>query len=228
MRWVLAAILAVSGCGPHPIRVSTDVSTRDMSIAIEVKNEGGPTRVIAGANGRLPYTGALTLGPGDRFVLRGEHDSDPVTPFGQDPNQETKYVAETERASGTFVVDLLREGDAPMIDNAVAIPPPFDLTGPSGVLRRSDPIVLKWQGATGTHSTTVRVSGTCTAGLTIPLHVDTGEYVINGGEIPGPKSGAFEECDVTITVTRTAPWSSTPTLYGLASQSRSLIVRLTP
>ena len=228
MRWLFAAILAISGCPKHPIEVSTDVSTRDMSIAIEVKNEGGPTRVIARADGRLPYTSYLTLGAGDRFVLRGEHESDPTTAFTQDPNDETKYIAETERKSGTFVVDLLRDADRAILDSEVSIPPPFDLTGPSGIVRRGDPIVLRWQGATGTHTTGVVVAGTCTTGLNLPLHADTGEYVINPGEIPRPNKGAADACDVTISVVRTAPWESKPFLYSVASQSRTLIVRLVP
>jgi hypothetical protein len=225
---VFAASLGLCACGPHAISVTSDVSTRDMSIAIQVKNEGGPTRLRAQVDGKLPYTGTLVLSPGDRLVLRGEHEADPPIPFVQDPAEATSYFAETPRTSGTFVVDLLRDADRPLLGNEVAIPPPFTLAGPSGTISRKDPIALHWEGAVGEHHTSVGVSGACTRGLTIPLEKDTGEYVINGGEIPGPPDGMPDGCDVTVTVNREAPWVGTPILYTTASQSRSLVLRLLP
>ncbi len=222
--------LPLAACGPHPIRRTGDVSTRDMSIALDVKNEGGATRVRVKVDGKLPYTGALAVTPGDRLVLRGEHESDATIDLFADPDDDTASVVDTPRTSGTFVVDLLRAGDRPLPGSEATLPAPFTLKAPSDVLSRKGTLELMWDVATGTTSftTAVSVQGSCTKGFTHHLASDTGAYVLNGGEIPLPPEGVADGCEVTVTVTRTAPWVSSPTLYATASQARTVTVRLSP
>lgn len=213
------ALAALAGCRDPGVDLSEDVGSSDMQVALTVNGGASETVVRASASALLPYSGTVVLTAGDRFVL---HD-DPTRTLAPDG---TGYVATTTKNRGRIAVDLVRTIDRSIVDLGIELPPPFTLEPVAKQLAWSSPITLKWDRTEGNYTTTVVVEGTCAKKLVRTLVADTGEYLINGGEIERLDPRA--PCTVAVSVVRTAPWTSSRELYAQAMQTRSAEVELLP
>jgi len=214
-------LLATPACRDAGVDLSEDVGSSDMRVVLTVNAGEGQTTVRAQASALLPNSGAVVLSAGDRFVL---HD-DPTRVLAAEPGGVTQ-VTTTPRNRGRIAVDLLRTGDRSLIDLGIEVPPPFTLEPVAPRAPWSSPITLRWDRTEGTYTTAIVVEGACAKKLVRPLVSDTGEYLVNGGEIErlDPRS----PCTVTVSVVRTAPYSGSRELYAQATQSRSVVVELLP
>lgn len=216
---ILLTVITLASCRDNGIEESAEVSTRDMRVVVEVNAGAGHTVVRAYPSALLPYSGALQLTGGDQLLLQGEG---PLT-----REEGTRwYVRESSRDRGRFAVDLERPADRPLRDLGVEVPAPFTLTTAASSIKWSERIELSWERADGDHVTSVVVTSECSKRWLRYLESDTGAYTINGGELARLTPSA--PCKVRVTVVRAAKPLSTPTLYALAAQERTVEVTLLP
>jgi hypothetical protein len=187
-----------------------------MQVVVAVNGEAGRTVVLAHPSAQLPYSGRLTLTGGDRLVLRGEGELVPV--------EGGEYRAISAREGGSFVVDLLRPNDRPMLDLEMAVPPPFTLKANTARARWGERIELSWDRADAEYTTSIAWSGPCSKEVVRLLASDTGSYTVNTAELPRPPA----ECALTLAIVRTAPSKGSRTLYATAKQTRTALVMLGP
>lgn len=213
--------LASTGCALSerlPIEDPDQVSTRDISITLAVTGSSAGTVVDVSLTGP---TGGLWLSPTDEVRLG------PLALAAVSKDGKRVYSASTPALEGMLSLVVTRRADEG-IEVPIEVPPPPTMSAPIGAVVRSAPITLAWAPppAIATHETQLHVRGSCIAPLDRTLGFDAGAYTIAAGDLlDGATKGA--SCPITISVERRVNVQRTR-VYGLVSQSRSVVVESTP
>jgi hypothetical protein len=206
----LAAALA--GCG-FPAPTSRDVSTRDIGITLDAKNEGDGTLVNVDLTSPLD---SFTLVDGDALQITAGGVTRAIT---EDP-------VNLGDVSGPLVVDLIRPHDPSARGLRIDMPPPFTVTAPP--VTATQPIELTWDEAEGVYAMDVAVSGSCINPILRNLSQDLGTYVIQPAELSILPT-TVTPCPLTITVRRfisvqgpVLPTGPSGHFYAAAEQRRTI------
>lgn len=213
--------LASAGCALSerlPIEDPDQVSTRDISITLAVTGSSAGTVVDV----------SLT-GPGGGLWLSSTDDVrlGPLALAAVSKDGKRVYSASVPSLEGMLSLVVTRRADEG-IEVPVEVPPPPTMSAPTGLVVRSAPIALAWAPppATATHETQLHVRGACIAPLDRTLGFDAGAYTIAAGDL---LDGATKRasCPITLSVERRVN-VQLMRVYGLVSQSRSIVVESTP
>jgi hypothetical protein len=190
MRAIAIGMLAVLGCSSEPPIVSSDVSTRDMSLTVYADGDAAGTHVRVTLQGPR---GPVTLVDSDRLVL---HAGDVGFPLARN---ETGFLV-TDLAPGTAGLGLRIAREAPETSVDVAIPmPPLTAIDLPPSASRAAPLAVKWTPAEGPQTLTLALAGSCIPAISRPLSIDVGSYTLQPADLAGPSA---ETCAVTVTLTR--------------------------
>lgn len=220
MRAIVIGMLAVIGCSSEAPTVSSDVSTRDMSLSVGADGDAAGTHLRVWLGGPR---GDLTLVGADRLVLRA---GDTVIPMTRDAQGHPA----ADLAPGTvgLALRLGREAPETSVDVAIPMPPLTAITTPP-TASRAAPLAVQWTPAEGRQKLTLELSGACIPAISRPLSIDVGSYTLQPADLVGPSG---ESCDVTMTLTRAlVEQSDTPPLqhtYLSLTQVATAVFESTP
>jgi hypothetical protein len=191
--FVLAA--SVIGCGDETV-VSTDVSTLDMSVAVDATDEGKGVTVslrLSSPVDRLRLTG------GDTLKLRMGGQPLEVGEFVEDGL--SVYLADVGSLSDDIIMDIIRPHDKSIEGFVIEVPPPILLSAEPVV--GDFPLVLTWNGAPEEgHTLNLTILGSCTQGIWRNLPNDVGMYTVFQTELMPSGPGAPATCPLQVTLTR--------------------------
>lgn len=194
-KGMLALLFALAaGCSdpvPEPPATTASRPPRTLTLSVELRSNGGLAQVFAALREGFE---ALALGGGDALFF---------APVGGEEQVLTKfddrYIGQTMTGATDFEVTLARGADR--FTGAVALPPPFALSGPAGPVSRAQPITVTWDNVGDTYDTSLEIGGEC---LTYPIwrvfETDPGTFAVQPADLavePGLVS-----CELTVEVTR--------------------------
>jgi len=196
-----------AGCSKKDTTDSSDVTTHGMSMDLSAYSDGSSTTVTATLHvGDSNSNDSVRLTNGETLVLHAtptnitlnEHDDS--APGGTIVRYNTILNG---TSSGTFVVDFNRaSGAVSALGNSVTLPPPFNLTAPTGTLSRKSSVTLNWDAPGNGYAITVTLDGSCIMHAQKSVVGDPGNFVINGGELTALSGHETEVCPVSVVVER--------------------------
>jgi hypothetical protein len=188
----LAVPLGLSACSDVPSPVSTDVSTRDIRIAIAVDGTTERTRITGTV---LGPASTLRLAEGDQLVLVAGDSVSPLSLRG------SELESSLPPYGGSVIVRLSRPvGRGGSLEAKTELAPPFRVKAPR-VARAASAIAIEWDAsAAATFATRIDFGGPCIATQSRALAFDTGRYELNPGELE--KVGVEPRCTVTVVVAK--------------------------
>jgi hypothetical protein len=188
----LALPLGLSACSDVPSPVSTDVSTRDIRIAIAVDGTTERTRITGTV---LGPASTLRLAEGDQLVLVA---GDSVSPLSLRGSELESSLPPYGGSYGSGEPDDDRRGGS--LEAKTELAPPFRVKAPRAA-RAASAIAIEWDAsAAATFATRIDFGGTCISTQRRALAFDTGRYELNPGELE--KVGVEPRCTVTVVVAK--------------------------
>jgi len=188
-RLLLGGLVA---CSDAPSPVSSDMSSRDITITVAVDGTAARTRLTGSV--RTPSAGVRFV-EGDQLRFVTDTLEGPVS------LTQSAFALDLPPYGGPVVVRLSRpEGRGGDVVAEARVASPFRIDAPASA-RLGAPITLVWEGgAPRDITTTLGVTGPCIAPQSRPLTFDAGTYTFNAGELE--RRGAAPPCAVTVTVVK--------------------------
>jgi hypothetical protein len=225
IRRGLALILAALACGcgtPEP-PVSSDLATGEIGLGVHLRSNGALAQIFV-----TPWheDAILELTGGDRLLIAEAGGPEHVLTPG-----EREFLGQLETDAVAF--DLIFErGSGERVTSPLALPPPFELAGPTGPAPRSMPIPITWEATTGVQRTELRINAPCLQqSVNRSFEIDTGSYQIQPADLViEPSTG---ECDFWVDMTRSIVGAAlAPELAGgnppQLAQERTLTIATIP
>ena len=134
----------------------------------------------------------------------------------------TNYTADfdIDDSGSEFIVELSRTVDGGAPESRVYLAEQFDLLPPESATysRAEDDIVIDWAPADSGDDVDLEISGSCIETELVAVDGDPGTYQIPAGTLIQPQGqNVPEACDITVTVTKSAPGELDPS-YGFGGQ----------
>ncbi|CAN5802671.1 hypothetical protein BH09MYX1_BH09MYX1_60880 [soil metagenome] len=194
MRLALAPIiLACVACSDDLPSVSTDVSSRDIAIAMSLS--GTPSSTVVSGRVSGPRGAPLRLIEGDSLELRA-----PFAVISLAVSQGS-FSSTLPAFGGNVALALLRPpGRGGDLGGAWVLATPFALTAPTTASRAAT-LSVTWEAATGPYATTIGVAGPCVLGVSRMLASDVGAYAFNPYELAS-SAAATGTCTVTVEIVK--------------------------
>lgn len=204
MKSWLALLVVVSACSARHPRISPDVSTRDIAVAVRMDSTtGGLLQATL-----VGTSGDVVLLPPDRLVIAQNGREWPMA------RASTGYVTDIEGATGRLHFRLDRRDDE-SVNVGFAIPAPFTIVTPNAVSRAAS-MTFTWDGQIPFAQTSFSITGDCIAPLGRMLGIDTGTYTLNPAEIQ--EVGLLSQsCEAKLTITRKVAGGGASVLRGFSS-----------
>lgn len=215
MRALLAAVFALAACSSEAPVLSSDISTRDMSLDVEAAGDAAGTHLRVSLRGP---GGAVNLIGRDRLVLAAGAREVPMR-----RDAEGDHLAELAPGTVGLALHLEREAPEASADVEVPMPPLTALIAPASASRAAA-LEVQWTPATGPQTLTLSLAGTCIPPIARPLSIDAGHYTLLPADLAGPTT---ETCAVTVTLTRAVEQQSTAGPFERAGLSLTQIATAT-
>ena len=191
---VAIAILGVvaTACSDDPSPVSSDMSSRDITITVAVDGTAERTRVSGYF--ATPSSQVRLVG-GDTFTVVTETTARHLA------LRDSTFQIDLPPYGGPVSVRLTRpEGRGGDVEARARVAPPF-VVRPPDAARASAPLTVTWEGGTRRDfATTLSLTGPCITPQSRPLGLDTGTYTFNAGELE--KKGVAARCSVAAKVVK--------------------------
>lgn len=211
----------MAGCWSEGPSVSTDVSTRDMTLQVVVRGDADRTLVHVSVVGPRSL---VSLIEGDRLVARVGGAEIGMTHRPDDDS----YEASLDAGVVDIGIGLQRSPPDEPAEIVIGMPPATTITiAPQA--SRGEPLTVTWTPSEGPHTTTLAVTGTCLPVTSRTLAVDPGTYTFLPADLAGAST---ETCSATVTLTRALVVQATPPplmgTYGSATQTATTNFESTP
>ena len=204
---LLLASLAATGCSKKETVASSDIATHGMALDVIAKGNGSNTYVFVAVHvGDWNSNSFASLDKGDTLVLHVPGGADRPLQINSS-NGKTWYETTVDGVTaGEFVVDLVRTSAASAKGNRIALPPPFNITAPTGTVSRKNPFTVTWDAPSSGYDMNVALDGDCISHVEKTADGARSSFTFNTGDVEalGGASGthAKDVCPVTLTVTR--------------------------
>jgi hypothetical protein len=198
----LASSAALFGCSKE-VTSSVNIRTPGLAPIITVTAESASLATvhvdmkIAGSSSNA----YVILEGGDKLVAEADGKTSDMR-----SESEGEYEAEfpTAAADTEFKVMLERPNDDPGLNNRGTMPAPFEIgalpeTKPS---RATADVTVTWSPVDTNSDMKIQVNGSCIFLETFSVPGDEGQFVIPKGKLSSTNSEKPEECEVTVTMTR--------------------------
>jgi hypothetical protein len=228
-----AAFVAALGC--------TDLQSNDL------KTAGMSAHALVSADGTGASTASVTLNVDDNvtdYVQLTAGDALVATVGGKSQTMSSSNVLGIvtystgftgQDAAGTqYTIALNRSaGDTSAPSSTCALPAPFTLTGPtsSQSASRNADLVVTYSGSGQSDPLSWTMSGSCFQIASSSVSSDNGTFTIPKGTLVAPQGTQPQNCQATLTISRTRAGSLDPAYYGgsiSSAQNRSVTFTSTP
>ena len=234
-RPLLSALLVLT-LGACSNVASTNIKTAGIEAHLVVAADGtGKTKATAALNVDTSAVDFVKLSDGDSLVAKTGSQSQTLTEselLGAVSYAATFDGADAEGTAYTVSLNRATETSAP--SSTVTLPAPFSITAPAPAAsfsRANDDLAVTYASA-GTHdSMSWSITGDCILNQSKVLDADTGSFTVAKASIKTPSSTTTENCQVTLTVSRTQVGTLDPAYQGgsiLGVQTRTLTFTSTP
>lgn len=213
--------LLMAGCWSESPSISSDVSTRDMTLHVLVQGDADRTLVHASL---LGPRSVVSLVEGDRLVARAGGAEIGMTHRPDDDG----YEASLDAGVVDIGIQIQRSLPNESAEIMVGMPPATTITI-SPQASRGEPLTVTWTPSEGPHTTTLGVTGTCMPVTSRILALDPGTYTFLPADLAGAST---ETCTATVTLTRALVVQATPPplmrTYVSVTQTATMSFESTP
>jgi hypothetical protein len=230
-----AALVAILGAACTDIQ-STDIKTAGMSAHMMIAADGtGATNVSVNLNVDNNGTDYVTLSSGDALVATAGGKNQTLASTNVLGIVSYSAAFNGQDASGTQYTVALNRGtsDTSAPSSTATLPEPFTLGTLSATTysRAGTDIAVTYSPAGQSDAVAWTITGDCFNAAGSSVSGDTGAFTVSKGTLSGTGSQSTQNCQATLTLTRTRPGSLDPAYYGgtiSAVQQRSVTWTSTP